>query len=272
MKEIDFIERVLQDAAAFVRREYARRSEVEVSSKADPTDLLTQVDLAVQDMIVNRIADTFPGDIVAAEERGLDRDPEDPACRCWILDPIDGTQNFVRGLFPTFGISLAFAVEGRAVAGGVSLPIATDLFLAERGAGAFRNGERLRVSEVDSLAVARIEVDFASPRERRETLDRAAELICEAGQIRCTSSTVVGMCSVASADMDAFVHVAMEPYDYAASQLIAEEAGGKATRLDGSPLLLFDGKRGAVVSNGLLHDALLAILRRRTETMLPSGI
>ena len=140
------------------------------------------------------------------------------------------------------------------------MPITQDLFLAERGSGAFRNGARLHVSDVSSVALARIEVDFSGPQQRSETLRRASKLICKGGQIRCTSATVVGMCSIATGNMDAFIHVGPTPYDYAASQVIVEEAGGKCTRFDGSPLFLFDGKRGVVASNGILHEELLAVL------------
>jgi myo-inositol-1(or 4)-monophosphatase len=261
MKEIAFVEQVLKVTSLLVREKYAERSKVGVSSKSEANDLLTEVDLAVQDYMVDQIKQLFPEDLVAAEERDFGHIPEDPSCRCWVIDPIDGTQNFVRGLFPTFGISVAFAVGGRVMAGGVGLPMLREAFLAERGEGAFRNGKRLRVSEVGEVAVARIEVDFSGRCERRETLERASRLLCTAGQIRCNCSAVVALCSIASGDMEGFVHVALNPWDYAAGQLLVEEAGGKATRLDGSPLGLFDGGRGVLVSNGRIHDELLHTLQ-----------
>ena len=260
MREIEFIESMLAETSALVRGKYADRSKVAVSWKSEANDLLTEVDLAVQDHIVAAVNRCFPGDAIAAEERDFAHAPDDPMHRCWVIDPIDGTQNFVRGLFATFGISVAFFDGGLVMAGGVALAIAGDVFLAERGSGAFRNGARTFVSRVDSLSVARVEVDFSGPRERQETLERASRLIRDVGQVRCNCSTVVALCSIASGDMDAFVHVSLNPWDYAAGQVIVEEAGGKTSRLDNGPLCLFDGKRGVLMSNGLLHEDLVGIL------------
>jgi myo-inositol-1(or 4)-monophosphatase len=260
MKEIAFIENVLRITSVLVREKYAERAKVAVTSKSEANDLLTETDLLVQDHIIEEIRGLFPHDLVAAEEGGFSRIPDDPAARCWVIDPIDGTQNFVRGMFPTFGISIAFAVGGDAVAGGVALPIPGDIFLAERGAGAFRNGQRLRVSEVASVGLARVEVDFSGRREREETLQRGSRLICEAGQVRCNCAAVVALCSIASGDMEAFFHVALNPWDYAAGQVIVLEAGGAASRLNGGPLRLFDGKRGVLASNGRIHQELLSVI------------
>ena len=256
MKETDFIRQILPDTAVFVRARYGERTNLRITSKAHANDLLTEVDLAVQDRIVAAIHDTFPGDAIAAEERDFSVIPDDPSCRCWVIDPIDGTQNFIRGLFPTFGISLAFAQGGHPVAGGVAMPMINDLFWAEVGGGAWRNGDRLHVSDVNQLSMARVEIDFSGPPERVETLARTSRIITTAGQIRCHCAAVVGLCSIASGDADAYVHVTLHPWDYAASQLIIEEAGGKATRLDGTPVHLFDKRKGFLASNGLLHTEL----------------
>jgi len=260
MGETAFIEQLLKAASVVVREKYAQRAKVLVTSKSEANDLLTEADLAVQEYVVEQIGPLFPNDLIAAEEAGFSKIPDDPNCRCWVIDPIDGTQNFVRGLFPTFGISIAFAVGGTPVAGGVALPISHDVFLAEKGAGATRNGQPLEVSGISEVGLSRIEIDFSGRREREETLRRASEVIRKAGQVRCNCSTVVALCSVASADMEAFFHVALNPWDYAAGQLIVEEAGGRATRLDGSPLRLFDHGCGVLVTNGHIHQEVISLL------------
>ena len=260
MREIDFIQQVLCDMAELVREKYAIRNEIAVSSKRHPNDLLTEADLAVQDAVVGRIREVFPTDAIAAEERGLNDMPVEPDRRCWVIDPIDGTQNFVRGIFPVFGVSIGFARGGRPVAGGVILPITGDLFLAEKGGGVTRNGRPTQVSAEPHALTARVEVDFSGPPERVATLRRAGRIICECGQIRCNCSTVFSLVSIASGDMDGFFHVALYPWDYAAGVVIVEEAGGKVSRLDGSEVRLFDGKRGMVASNGLIHEELLALV------------
>jgi len=260
MNEIDLIQSLLKEASVLVREQYARRDRVGVTSKSNPNDLLTEVDLAVQDLIIDGIRNCFPGDSIAAEERDFAHPPEDRGARCWVIDPIDGTQNFVRGLFPLFGISVAFVRAGAAVAAGVALPVAGGLFLAERGSGAYRDAVRLSVSRVRSVSIARIEVDFSGPPERPDTLRSASRIICGAGQIRCACATVVALCQIAAAEMDGFVHVALNPWDYAAAQLIVEEAGGQATRLDGTPLGVFDNRKGALLTNGHIHAEMLSLI------------
>jgi myo-inositol-1(or 4)-monophosphatase len=262
MREIDFIAKILPEMAEYARERYADKSRVRVESKTDPNDLLTEVDLTIQKRVIERINAQYPGDHIAAEESGKNVMPEDASVRCWILDPIDGTQNFVRGIFPMFGISIAFAEGGRLRAGGVVLPVMNHTFLAESGAGATRNGERLRVSTVATAFKARVEVDFSIQSDRQDTIDRFSPIICTTGQVRCFCSAVVSLCSISTGDLDAYVHVGLAPWDYAASQLIVEEAGGRATRLDGSELNVFQKKRGILATNALVHEEYLALLRK----------
>jgi myo-inositol-1(or 4)-monophosphatase len=254
MRELTFIEEFLRENAAYARDKFAARDGLTVTTKSDPTDLLTEVDLTLQKRATDRIRALYPGDVIVAEEGEFARMPKDPQARCWVMDPIDGTNNFVRGLFPIFGVSIAFAKGGQAVAGGVCLPGTGDLFLAERGAGAFRNGRRLQVSEVQSVSEARIDMDFSTVADRRGMVERGAALLCGAGQLRCHGSAVASICQIASGDIDAYVHMTLHPWDYAAAQLMVEEAGGMATRHDGTPLALFDGRKGVIISNGAIHE------------------
>lgn len=260
MNELQFIENFLRDNAAYARDKFAMRGDLTVTAKTDPNDLLTEVDLTLQKRATDRIRSLFPNDTIVAEEGEFSKLPSDPKARCWVMDPIDGTNNFVRGLFPIFGISIAFAQGGRAVAGGVSLPGTGDLFLAERGQGAFRNGQRLRVSEVQAVGEARIDMDFSTPSDRHDMVTRGAELLCVTGQLRCFGSAVASICQIATADSDAYIHMSLSPWDYAAAQLMVEEAGGMATRHDGSPLELFDGRKGVIISNGAIHEELQGLL------------
>jgi myo-inositol-1(or 4)-monophosphatase len=190
----------------------------------------------------------------------MDTRPDEPRQRCWIVDPIDGTQNFVRGLYPAFGISMAFAVGGHVEAGGVSLPIQDDLFLAERGAGAFRNGKLTQVSDTTSVEQAWIEVDLGGAADRKPIIDVTARLMDVAGAVRCRCACVVGMCSVAAGELDGYVHYGLNPWDFAAAKLIVEEAGGKVTDFSGAPVSLFGPHHGFVASNGAFHDEFLATL------------
>jgi len=261
MLELDFIETFLRENAPYVKAQHAARGKVTMTVKSNASDLLTEADLTVQQRAVDALADAFPNDRLVAEEGEYAAYPEDPDARCWVLDPIDGTNNFVRGLFPCFGISLAFAEHGVPRAGGVMLPVTGDLFLAARDKGATLNGEPIRVSDIQDIAAAKVEVEFGWTAERGTMLDRASEVIKRVGQVRCSGSAVAGLCQIACAEMDGYVHMTLKPWDYAASQIIVEEAGGVATRLDGGPVALFDGKSGLLVSNGAIHEALRTLIR-----------
>ncbi len=261
MNELDFVREALDDLAVFVRTKYASRATVKISEKREANDLLTEVDLAVQEELVKRIKKVYPHDFVAAEEAGFSRLPDDPNVRAWVIDPIDGTQNFVRGLFPSFGISLALAEGGVPILGGVAVPITGDLFLAQRGSGSTRNGDPIHVSAVSTVGLVRAEIDFGGPWDRPGTLAAFDTVIRTAGQIRCHCAAVIGLCSVATGDMDAYFHVGLNPWDYAAAQVIVEEAGGTVTRLDGTPAYLFDGGHGLLATNGHVHQNLIDIIR-----------
>jgi len=263
MRELAFIETFLRENAAYVRERHAARGQVTMTVKSNASDLLTEADLTVQQRAAAALAEAFPGDRLVAEEGEHAVYPDDPNARCWVMDPIDGTNNFVRGLFPCFGISLAFAEHGVPQAGGVMLPVSDHLFLAARGQGATLNGSPIRVSEVQEVGGAKVEVEFGWTTERRLMLERAPDLIEAVGQVRCTGSAVVALCQIACGESDGFVHMTLTPWDYAASQIIVEEAGGLATRLDGGPLYLFDGKQGLMVSNGALHETLIGLVKPR---------
>jgi myo-inositol-1(or 4)-monophosphatase len=262
MKEIQFIENFLRENRAYVREKYAAKKELIVTSKLDANDLLTEVDLTIQKRIVDEIRSVFPGDNILAEEGDLNVAPKRAPERCWVIDPIDGTANFVRGMFPIFAISVAFTRNGVATAAGVLFPESGDLLLAEQGGGAMRNGTKLKVSQVADPASARLDVDFGILSDRRPSFDRFTNLMCHTGQLRCHGSAVASLCQVATGDIDAYVHVTLHPWDYAAAQLLVEEAGGMATRLDGGPLRVFDGQKGVIITNGALHAPMMRLLTR----------
>ncbi len=203
MNEISAIEAVLYDISAYVVERYGQRDSLVVSTKASPTDFLTEVDITVQKRIVEQLMDIFPADVLIGEESGLDYFKGSPPSRCWMVDPIDGTQNFLRGLFPEFGVSIGFLVDGTPVAGGVLFPVSQDLFLAERGSGTFRNGKRIHVSQVASLEKARVDIDFGALSYRHNYRKHAEGLLNVVGQVRSYGCSVMGFCQVADGQQDA---------------------------------------------------------------------
>lgn len=262
MQELSFITKFLKGNRKYVLDRFRNKGDLTITSKADPNDLLTEVDLTIQKRFVEAVAKRYPADLVIGEESGLAVLPRDTPGRAWLIDPIDGTYNFVRGLNPAFGVSIGFVQGGVAQAAGVALPLSGHLFTATLGGGAFCDGRRLVVSSVQQIAESCLEIDFSAMDDRRPMLRRASDVLRSAGQIRCQGSAVLGICQVATGDVEGYLHMGLYPWDYAAAQLIAEEAGAVATRLTGEPLRVFDGKSGVLITNGAIHKAVLAMLNR----------
>lgn len=257
MNERQFIGGLLTETSAFVRDARRGRTPGSAESKSHPADLLTETDLATQRRIVDALGATYPDDAVMAEEGDAAARPADREGRCWVCDPIDGTHNFVRSLFGTYAISLALVEAGEPVEAGVALPELDTILLATRGEGAERDGSPMRVSTIDSLDTAKIEIDYQRPPLRDRIMGSAQSVFNDAGQLRSHGSAVVGLCSVATGDAEAYIHTHLRPWDCAAAALLVTEAGGRATRLDGTPLDLFAETCDILASNGVLHATLL---------------
>jgi myo-inositol-1(or 4)-monophosphatase len=262
--EMVFIESILRDLWDTVDEGHRRAAELEIEvKKEDAADLVTQFDLAVQQRIEMELGRRFADDQLMGEEAGRDKPPGDPMGRCWLVDPIDGTHNFARGMVGAFGISIAFAEGGQVQAAGIALPTLGELFLAQRGSGATRNGRPTRVSSINHLEAARVELDFARLPTRSKTLQVVTPLFTQVSQIRVHGSCIVSMAAVAAGGAEAFIHAAPSPWDYAAGLLIIQEAGGTVTQVDGSPLFLFDASGGILASNSVLHNGIRRIISPR---------
>ena len=255
MTDIAFIQSLLRELDAFFRTEVGNRFEIDGADKSEPGDRVTDVDVAVQKYIVDRIQKRCPTDAVYGEEAGYDILPSDLSERCWVIDPLDGTYNFQRTLSPAYAVSIALASGGKPVAAGVLLPELALSFSAEKGKGAFCNGEPLSVSSIDSLSEAKVDVDFSEISRRSDCIGAARHLMENASQVRSTGSTVVALCSIARGLTEVFIHPCPQPWDYAAGKLIVEEAGGLLTHFNGDPIELFDGRSDLIASNGSIQRA-----------------
>lgn len=257
MRELQFLEKLLPEVGAFALGHYRSRESLVYGEQKGVADLVTEADTAAQQKIEAAIQKAFPGDFLVGEESGRDTPPADSDARCWVCDPIDGTHNFARGMVPCWGVSLAFLQGGEPRAAGVALPGLGDLFLAGDDGPALRNGKPIRVSTQSDLSESRVEIDFGRPGDRASCLAVGRFVMENCGQPRCHGSAVVGLCTVASGGAEAFVHGGMQPWDFAAAMLIIRRAGGKVTRLDGVDARVFDGKRGMVASNGVVHQTIM---------------
>lgn len=232
-------------------------SDVRVDKKGI-TDLVTEVDVEVERMFRALIAARFPDHDVLAEEMGQTRTG---ASHRWVFDPLDGTTNYAHGV-PIFCATVALEIDGHPVAGAVYDPNRRELFTAERGGGAWMNGEPLRVSTartlIDSVLVTGFPYDI---RERMdEILGLFADLLREARAVRRLGSAAIDLCWVAAGRMEGFWEQGLQAWDTMAGALIVEEAGGRVTALDGGPWVPTAGH--CLASNGLIHDEMLAVIRQ----------
>jgi histidinol-phosphatase len=241
----------LADQADAITVERFRADDLVVETKPDLSPV-TEADRAVEQVLRKRIGEERPGHSVVGEEFGADA----PGSARWILDPIDGTKNYLRGL-PVWATLIALERQGRVEVGVVSAPALQRRWWAARGEGAFVNGRRIRVSKVAELSDAVLSYASLTSWEQHGLGDQFLELARGCWRTRGFGDFWSHML-VAEGAADLAVEPEVEVWDLAAPQVIVEEAGGRFTDLGGTPT----PAGGSVVSsNGLLHDRALATLR-----------
>jgi myo-inositol-1(or 4)-monophosphatase len=221
-------------AAADVLAEALDRGRTSVTTKSSATDMVTEMDRAAEQLIVGRLLGARPDDGVLGEE-GSDRTGTSGVR--WIVDPLDGTTNYVYR-HPGVAVSIAAEVAGVVEAGVVMDVVTGDAFRAVRGAGATRNREPISVSNETDLGRALVATGFGyQPDQRRHQGRVLAQVLPEIRDIRRMGSAALDLCSVAMGRVDAFYEFTLSPWDWAAGALIAAEAGAVVVALDGAPPL-----------------------------------
>jgi myo-inositol-1(or 4)-monophosphatase len=236
-------------------RYLTRVHEIEVRHKAR-NEFVTQVDRMAEDIIIDAIRQRYPDHGFLAEESGQRGGNE----FLWIIDPLDGTTNFVHG-FPVFSVSVALQVRGQIEVGVVYDPCRQELFTALRGAGAQVDGRRIRVSSLLGLEGALIGTGFPY-RSNLEWLDRYMKMLREVMEqtagVRRPGSAALDLCYVAAARLDGFWEFGLKSWDIAAGALLIQEAGGYVSEIGGDGDFL---KSGNIVAGApKVHDALKALI------------
>jgi myo-inositol-1(or 4)-monophosphatase len=211
-----------------------------VATKSSPTDVVTDADRTSEAMIIARILAERPGDLILGEEGGLHARPGGESTVRWIVDPLDGTVNYLYGL-PDFAVSIAAEVDGAIVAGVVHVPERGEVFTATAGGGAWlRAGgaaaRGLRCNRGVHLAQALVATGFGYAAARRKVQGEvAAALLPLVRDIRRAGSAAVDLCSVAAGRVDAYYERGVNYWDFAAGGLVATEAGATLAGLSGRP-------------------------------------
>ncbi|NYD65664.1 inositol monophosphatase family protein [Agromyces atrinae] len=255
----------LADLADAISLEHFRARDLEVSTKPDRS-YVTEADLAVERALRDRLADARPGDGIFGEEFGVEGDSR----RQWIIDPIDGTANYLRGV-PVWASLIALAIDGEVVAGVVSAPAMDRRWWASQGSGAWTTSSvaeagataddsaprRIRVSGVGELGDASLSFQSLAQWDDAGYLDRLLALSRRVWRDRAYGDMWSYML-LAEGLIDITGEFDVKPYDLAAVAIVVEEAGGRFTSVDGEP---GPWHGNSLATNGLLHDVALDALR-----------
>jgi len=224
-------ERLAAEAAALLV-DGLGRARASVDTKSTGTDMVTEMDKAAEQLIVDGLVAARPDDGVLGEE-GTDR-AGSTGVR-WVVDPLDGTTNYLYG-HAGFAVSIGVQIDGTTVAGVVDDPLHGDVFTATLGGGAFRNGHPVVVSSETDLSRALVATGFSYRPERRELQATVlTKILPRLRDIRRMGAASVDLCSVAYGRADAYYERGLQPWDHVAGALIAREAGAIVGHIDGRP-------------------------------------
>lgn len=264
--------RALAVHLASTAAELVRRRRVEVfggpgavrdggwSTKSTDTDPVTIVDTESERLLRDELARVRPDDAVLGEEGG--GDPADTAGLRWVLDPIDGTVNFLYGL-PAYAVSVGVQRDGTSVAGAVVDVASGRVFSASRGGGASLDGAPLRTTAVVTARLALVATGFGYDPERRAAQGALlAALLPRVRDVRRGGSAALDLCSVAAGWLDGYYEHGTNPWDWAAGALVAEEAGARV-QLPPASALGIEGRVVVATAPGI-HDELVALLAEHT--------
>lgn len=235
------------------------RQNFSVRQKA-PNDLVTEADFAAQEVIQRILRGSNPGIAFIGEESASGNGA--PAGLCWVVDPLDGTTNYVHGL-PCYAISIGLVENGQPVLGVVFDPLRQEMFAAAQGQGAWCNGERLCVSACDRIEDALLVTGFPTDCRGKEYVFAAWRAFALRSQaVRRIGCTSLNLAWLASGRADGCWSYEIHPWDVSAGICLIQEAGGTITTPDGQPYSL--QHRDFVASNGRIHTQMLEVLRNST--------
>jgi myo-inositol-1(or 4)-monophosphatase len=223
------------------------------ATKSSPTDVVTVMDRAAERVILAGLSAARPDDAIVSEETGA---TEGTSPVSWLVDPLDGTVNYLYGI-PHYAVSIAAAIEGQAACGVVVDVERRLTYTAVAGQGSFRDGVRIRCTEQPDPAFALVGTGFNYEVELRTRQAAVLPTLLPAiRDLRRAGSAALDLCAVACGQLDAFFEAGMYPWDWAAGGLIARESGARLDGLAGKP----PGRNTTLAANPVLFDALHELL------------
>jgi myo-inositol-1(or 4)-monophosphatase len=245
------LERMARQAGSILSEGYEQ--DIQDDYKGE-IDLVTEFDFRSEQYILAEIAQNFPGHSVLAEESGkIDGSSQD----LWIVDPLDGTVNYAHGV-PIYSVAIAYAHNGQLTLGAVYDPSRDEMFLAEKGRGAWLNGRPLKVKQVADLSQALLVTGF--PYDVRTTvnnnLENYAKFALNSQGVRRLGSAALDLCYVGAGRFDGYWELALKAWDLAAGALVALEAGARVTDVYGQTNFL-QPPLSVVAANPVLHAKIL---------------
>ncbi|WP_028549528.1 inositol monophosphatase family protein [Paenibacillus sp. UNC451MF] len=269
MSYLETAGRIAREAGRMIHSKM--NSDFSTEQKSSVFDVVTEIDRASEQLIRQRLMESYPEHGFLGEEESfahageladrLEQAKTEPFI--WIVDPIDGTNNYVQGI-PGFTVSIALASYGELIVGVIYDPCRDEIFWAEKGKGAFMNGNPIAVSDAVELAQTVVGTGFPSKAANRQAvMTSLQEIAPQCRSIRSLGSAALHLAYVGAGKLGAFWEYGLNAWDIAAGVLIIEEAGGRVTDTLGNPYNL--SVQHVVGSNGSVHDALL-------KPMKPIGI
>lgn len=251
----EFAVSIAKEAGIILKERFHGKHEIDYKGEIN---IVTEVDRLAEEMIISRINKEFPHhDILAEESAGIEKGSK----YRWIIDPIDGTTNYAHG-FPFFCVSIALEKDGEVITGVVYNPILQEMFVAEKGEGAFLNNKQIKVTKTEELVRSFLATGFPYDisQDPDNNLNYFNGMALKAQAIRRAGSAAIDLAYVAAGRFDGFWELKLHPWDTAAGWLLVKEAGGEVTQISGDGYHL--ESPSILASNGKIHGKMINVLEK----------
>ena len=251
----DFAFKITKEAADYLLENF-KRDETLIARRMMAKEIVTEFDRKNDSFFVEKISENFPDHNILTEESGfIDRKSK----YTWIVDPLDGTSNYATGN-PFFSVSLAIAKNNEIIFGIINAPFLGEIFTSEKGKGAFLNGKRIKVSEVNEIKKSYFLSCQGGDSDNKRIAKINSVIYSISKDLKKLGSGAIEGAYIACGRADAFISIQLAPWDIAAAALILREAGGRITDFDGNEWT--PKKSSVILSNGKIHSKTIELIKK----------